>query len=184
MSNDKLCKRYLFNLEMIVKDKAAANKKIEGPPRMLYLRELYASIHQIFKEQVLAVVRSSPDGCCPPLPRRPPTHPPPPPTRACASAHTRLLPGASRHHGRRTIAHVLAAGRPAPRSTHQSTPTSHAQSSRPPARAPHEVHGHCPELLTHIPMRTNDSPPSTGLTILAGAHRRDLKRCWLATNAC
>ena len=144
MSNDKLCKRYLFNLEMIVKGKAAANKKIEGPPRMLYLRELYASIHQIFKEQVLAVVRSSPDGCCPPLPRRPPTHPPPPPTRACASAHTRLLPGATRHHGRRTIAHVLAAGRPAPRSTHQSTPTSHAQSSRPPARAPHEVHGHCP----------------------------------------
>ena len=59
MSNDKLCKRYLFNLEMIVKDKAAANKKVEGPPRMLYLRELYASIHQIFKEQVLAVVRSS-----------------------------------------------------------------------------------------------------------------------------
>ena len=56
MSNDKLCKRYLFNLEMIVKDKAAANKKVEGPPRMLYLRELYASIHQIFKEQVLAVV--------------------------------------------------------------------------------------------------------------------------------
>ena len=44
MSNDKLCKRYLFNLEMIVKDKAAANKKVEGPPRMLYLRELYASI--------------------------------------------------------------------------------------------------------------------------------------------
>ena len=58
-SNDKLCKRYLFYLEMIVKDKAAASKKVEGPPRMLYLRELYASIHQIFKEQVLAVVRSS-----------------------------------------------------------------------------------------------------------------------------
>ena len=58
LSNDKLCKRYLFYLEMIAKDKAAANKKVEGPPRMLYLRELYASIHQIFKEQVLAVVRS------------------------------------------------------------------------------------------------------------------------------
>ena len=73
MSNDKLCKRYLFNLEMIVKGKAAANKKIEGPPRMLYLRELLASMPQIFKELVLDVVRSSPDGCCPPLPRRLPT---------------------------------------------------------------------------------------------------------------
>ena len=81
MSNDKLCKRYLFNLEMIVKDKAAANKKVEGPPRMLYLRELYASIHQIFKEQVLAVVRSLLDGRCPPT-ASPPTHPPAtPPTR-------------------------------------------------------------------------------------------------------
>lgn len=57
MNNDKLCKRYLFNLEMIVKGKAT-NKKIEGPPRMLYLRELFSSIHQIFKEQILAVVRS------------------------------------------------------------------------------------------------------------------------------
>ena len=57
MNNDKLCKRYLFNLEMIVKGKAT-NKKIEGPPRMLYLRELFSSIHLIFKEQILAVVRS------------------------------------------------------------------------------------------------------------------------------
>ena len=59
MSTDKLCKRYLFNLEMIVKGKAAANKTIGGPPRMLYLRELLASIHHIFKEQVLALVRQT-----------------------------------------------------------------------------------------------------------------------------
>ena len=58
MSSDKLCKRYLFNLEMIVKSKAPTSKKIEGPPRMLYLRELYASIHQVFKEPISAVVRS------------------------------------------------------------------------------------------------------------------------------
>jgi len=70
MSNDKLCKRYLFYLEMIVKDKAAANKKVEGPPLMLYLRELYAIINQLFKEQV---VRSLLDGRCPPLPHRSPT---------------------------------------------------------------------------------------------------------------
>ena len=121
MSNDKLCKRYLFYLEMIVKDKAAANKKVEGPPRMLYLRELYASIHQIFKEQVLAVVRSLLDGRCPPLPHRPPTHPPTPPTRVRS----------------------------------------------------------CPPTCCRV-LRA----PSAGLTMLAGTPRRDLKRCWLATNAC
>ena len=144
MSNDKLCKRYLFNLEMIVKDKAAANKKIEGPPRMLYLRELYASIHQIFKEQVLAVVRSSPDGCCPPLPRRSPTHtptPPPSPTRVrfcpttcCRALHTTT--GDARSH-----THLLPAG-PLPAPLTSLPP--HAQSSCPPARATHDVHGHCP----------------------------------------
>lgn len=68
MSSDKLCKRYLFNLEMIVKSKASASKKIEGPPRMLYLRELYASIHQVFKEPISAVVRTSVVGL-PPRPR-------------------------------------------------------------------------------------------------------------------
>ena len=134
MSNDKLCKRYLFNLEMIVKDKAAANKKIEGPPRMLYLRELYASIHQIFKEQVLAVVRSSPDGCCPPLPRRPPTHPPPPPTRALLPTPTccralRATTGDARSH-----TYLLPAGPlPAPPT---SLPPPHMH------RAPARLHGH------------------------------------------
>ena len=94
MSNDKLCKRYMFNLETIVKRKATASKKIEGPPRMLYLRELLASMPQIFKELVLDVVRSSPDGCCPPLPRRPPTRPPPPPTRVrfCPPTCHRVIP--------------------------------------------------------------------------------------------
>ena len=153
MSNDKLCKRYLFNLEMIVKDKAAANKKIEGPPRMLYLRELYTSIHQIFKEQVLAVVRSSPDGCCPPLPRRSPTHtptPPPSPTRVrfcpttcCRALHT--TKGDARSH-----THLLPAGPlPAPLT---SLPPPHMH------RAPAHLHGQhttctgtAPELPTHIP---------------------------------
>ena len=183
MSNDKLCKRYMFNLETIVKRKATASKKIEGPPRMLYLRELLASMPQIFKELVLDVVRSSPDGCCPPLPRRPPTHPPPPPTRALLPTPTccralRATTGDARSH-----TYLLPAGPlPAPLT---SLPPPHMH------RAPARLHGHrtkctgtAPELLTHIPMRTNDSPPSTGLTILAGAHRRDLKRCWLATNAC
>ena len=57
MHSDKLCKRYLFNLEMIVKGKAQLSKKIEGPPRMLYLRELYATIHHVFKEHISALVR-------------------------------------------------------------------------------------------------------------------------------
>ena len=34
-SNDKLCKRYLFILERVVKGKASP-VKLEGPPRMLY----------------------------------------------------------------------------------------------------------------------------------------------------
>jgi hypothetical protein len=177
-SNDKLCKRYLFNLEVIAKDKAAPNKKIEGPPLMLYLRELYASIHQIFKEQVLAVVRSSPDGCPPHCRAAAKTNPHPPDARALLPTH--LLPGATHHHGRRTT-HTLAC-RPARSPLHSSLPPTHMH------RAPARLRGHhtkctgtAPELLTHIRMRTNASPPSTGLTILG---RRDLKRCWLATNAC
>ena len=186
MSNDKLCKRYLFNLEMIVKDKSAANKKIEGPPRMLYLRELYTSIHQIFKEQVLAVVRSSPDGCCPHCrAAHPPTPPHPHPhRRACASAQP------------------LAAGRyTPPRETHDRTLTC-CRPARSPLHSPVYPHLTCTELPPTCtgntrraralppnsprtyPVRTNASPPSTGLTILAGARRRDLKPCWLATNAC
>ena len=43
-SSDKLCKRYLFMLDMIVKARNAAAKKVDGPPRMLYLREMYASM--------------------------------------------------------------------------------------------------------------------------------------------
>ena len=80
-SNDTLCKRYLFNLETIVKRKAAANKKIEGPPHMLYLQELLASMPQIFKELVLDVVRYRQTAAAPHRPpRRPPTRLPPPPT--------------------------------------------------------------------------------------------------------
>ena len=76
-----------------------------------------------------------------------------------------------------------AAGRPAPRSTHQSTPTctellpTCTGNTRRARALP-------PNSPRTYPVRTNASPPSTGLTILAGARRRDLKPCWLATNAC
>ena len=45
-SSDKLCKRYLFMLDMIVKKSTATAKKVEGPPRMLYLREMYEKMDE------------------------------------------------------------------------------------------------------------------------------------------
>ena len=176
MSNDKLCKRYLFNLEMIVKDKAAANKKVEGPPRMLYLRELYAIINQLFKEQV---VRSLLDGRCPPLPHRPPTRPPPPPTvRSCPPTCCRVLRAPTGD----VRSHTLSCCHPVPL---YLLVYPHRTCTE------HTLRGHhtkctdtAPRILTHIPVRTNASPSSAGLAILAGSPRRDLKRCWLATNAC
>ena len=104
MSNDKLCKRYMFNLETVVKGKAQC--PIEGPPRMLYLQELLASIPQIFKGLVLDVVRSSP---------------PTAPTEARVLLPTRLLPGAT-HDTTRTCC------RPA---LSHPVRDAHAQSSRP-----------------------------------------------------
>ena len=80
VSNDKLCKRYLFYLEMIVKGKATTNKQIEGPPHMLYVRELKEQIfkEQIFKEQILAVVRAAVSLAFPaPLPHASPFLPAP-----------------------------------------------------------------------------------------------------------
>ena len=41
-ASDKLCKRYLFMLDVIVRAKVNPKKKPEGPPKMLYLRELFA----------------------------------------------------------------------------------------------------------------------------------------------
>ena len=120
MSNDKLCKRYMFNLETVVKGKAQC--PIEGPPRVLYLQELLASIPQIFKGLVLDVVRSSPDGCCQNCrAARPPAHPPATPTEARALLPTRLLPGAT-HDTTRTCC------RPA---LSHPVRDAHAQSSRP-----------------------------------------------------
>ena len=39
----KLCKRYLFLLDTIVKVRVNPKKKPEGPPKMLYLRELFSA---------------------------------------------------------------------------------------------------------------------------------------------
>ena len=162
MSNDKLCKRYMFNLETVVKGKAQC--PIEGPPRMLYLRELLASIPQIFKGLVLDVVRSSPDGCCQNCrAARPPAHPPATPTEARALLPTRLLPGAP--------AHLLPA-----RPLHPVREHTH-RAPAPPARTP-------PANARALPNAYPRFPPSTGLSILACAPRRDLKRCWLAKTAC
>ena len=166
MSNDKLCKRYLFNLEMIVKGKAAANKKIEGPPRMLYLRELYASIHHIFKEQVLAVVRarrSAPTAA-------PAAHPPAAITktrvRFCSS--TNLWAPHITMRGRENSAHARARTvRPAPltllprttRRTRAHPPSS--QSTHSPARAPPtSCMGTAHSFTMHTSMRTNASRPA------------------------
>ena len=51
-SSDKLCKRYLFMLDMIVKKSTATAKKVEGPPRMLYLREMYEKMDATLKEHI------------------------------------------------------------------------------------------------------------------------------------
>ena len=181
LSNDKLCKRYLFYLEMIVKAKAAANKKVEGIPLMLYLREvmLFMRIHKIFKGQILAVVRSLLDGRCPPLPPRPPTRPPPPPTRvrSCPPTCCRVLRAPTGD----VRSHTLSCCHPVPLYLlvyPHRTCTEHTRERTT------KCTDTAPRILTHIPVRTNASPSSAGLAILAGSPRRDLKRCWLATNAC
>lgn len=46
IANERLCKRYFFFLEQIVKTRAAAVRK-EGPPKIFYLRELYASLPSV-----------------------------------------------------------------------------------------------------------------------------------------
>ena len=171
--DDKLCKRYLFNLEVVVKSKAAANKKIEvcpvtqvskQPPRMLYLRELLGDLAASSGcgsfAQVLAVVRSSSAN----------------PTDARALLPTHLLPGATRHHGRRTIAYAQCtrARRPAP------CPTQYEMHRH---RAPSSLHGHRRQTVWPLPNSFALAHPLPGLSIPC-AHRRDLKRCCLATNSC
>ena len=51
-SSDKLCKRYLFMLEMLAKNALAGADKVEGPPRMLYLRELYDKLDATVKKDI------------------------------------------------------------------------------------------------------------------------------------
>ena len=51
ISNERLCKRYLFFLEQIVKARANPNRK-DGPPKMLYLRELFASLPLVLSERL------------------------------------------------------------------------------------------------------------------------------------
>ena len=73
IDDDKLCKRYLFNLNVVVKCLVDCLAAIEvcpvtqiskQPPRMLYLRELLGDLAASSGcgsfAQVLAVVRSSP----------------------------------------------------------------------------------------------------------------------------
>ena len=59
-ASDKLCKRYLFMLDMIVKKSTATAKKVEGPPRMLYLREMYDKMDATLKEHIAKKARVSP----------------------------------------------------------------------------------------------------------------------------
>jgi len=52
IASDKLCKRYLFMLDVIVKGKVNPKKKPEGPPKMLYLRELFAAMPSVLKDSI------------------------------------------------------------------------------------------------------------------------------------
>ena len=85
-ASDKLCKRYLFMLDMIVKKSTATAKKVEGPPRMLYLREMYEKMDATLKEHIAKMVRRRrrrPRRPPAPAPRpRPAAAPPPPPAPA------------------------------------------------------------------------------------------------------
>ena len=56
-ASDKLCKRYLFMLDMIVKKSTATAKKVEAPPRMLYLREMYDKMDATLKEHIAKMWR-------------------------------------------------------------------------------------------------------------------------------
>ena len=60
ITSDKMCKRYLFMLDMIVKSKVQTKKKPTegavrnegGPPKMLYLRELFAALGPGFRGRI------------------------------------------------------------------------------------------------------------------------------------
>ena len=58
ITSDKMCKRYLFMLDMIVKSRVIAKRKPSesrsegGPPKMLYLRELFGSLASCLRERL------------------------------------------------------------------------------------------------------------------------------------
>lgn len=56
IGNERLCKRYLLFLEQIVKARAGTTRK-DGPPKMLYLRELFASLPFVLVEALAEQVR-------------------------------------------------------------------------------------------------------------------------------
>ena len=57
----KLCKRHLFMLEQLVRTKGNKIKKKDGPPEMLYLRELFASLPAPLREQITAQASDAPE---------------------------------------------------------------------------------------------------------------------------
>lgn len=56
LSNDKLCKRYFFMLDTIVKARVG-KKKADAPPKMLYLRELSGAVPPVLYKQLEILVR-------------------------------------------------------------------------------------------------------------------------------
>ena len=113
-ASDKLCKRYLFMLDMIVKKSTATAKKVEGPPRMLYLREMYDKMDATLKEHIAKMVRRRRRR----RPRRAPAPPlgralPPPPAAAAgggaAPRKSPCSPGAPRRAGPRRRPRATAA---------------------------------------------------------------------------
>lgn len=53
--SDKLCKRYVFMLDSVVKSKVNPKKKPDGPPKMFYFRELFAAMPSVLREEISAL---------------------------------------------------------------------------------------------------------------------------------
>jgi hypothetical protein len=56
LSNDKLSKRYIFMLDTIVKARVG-KRKVDAPPKLLYVRELVAALPPALYEQLELLVR-------------------------------------------------------------------------------------------------------------------------------
>ena len=52
LENDKLCRRYFFLLDTVVKARMSAIWKPEGPPKMLYLREMLGRVPEVLSGQL------------------------------------------------------------------------------------------------------------------------------------